>query len=284
MRLLKKDHFALYEGRPARFNDDFLKPFMIRFFERMKEAERSAVFFVRSFPEGDQLSWQAADGEGVVHAFHCPDEPGRVIHGWKHTAAFYSLTLKRLKEWTRDHMGNMPCLLEAPRLPGTLWHKNLQVQQAPRETLALDSKVRFNTPELAPAQIGNLLHAVILNHTSGNTHREGDRRKWEALSVYSGGKAGAMGGRLRPYPEATAGVPLLLHWDRRRALFRYRFRADAAIEAPTEIYAPPEWLGPAPLITVSGRLTWEYREEERRRLIYHEGFEGEVEISAAPGG
>jgi hypothetical protein len=93
-----------------------------------------------------------------------------------------------------------------------------------------------------------------------------------------------MGGWLRPYPAATAGVPLLIRWDRKRAVFCYRFRAEAAIEAPTEIYAPPGWPGPAPLVTVSEGLAWEYREEEQRILVYNRGFGGEAEISVAPGG
>jgi hypothetical protein len=204
MRLLKKDYFALYQGRPARFNDDFLKPFMIRFFERMREADRPAIFFVQGFPQGDHPSRKAGGGE-VVHAFHCYD--------------------------------------------------------------GMDE---------------NLLHAAIWNYTSGNTHEERDSWNGEDLSIYSGysgGKTRAMGGWLRPYPMATAGVPLLIRWDRKRALFRYRFRAEAAIEAPTEIYAPPEWLGPTPLVTVSGGLAWEYWEEEQRILVYNRGFKGEAEIN-----
>ncbi|GHU81760.1 hypothetical protein FACS189468_4970 [Spirochaetia bacterium] len=34
-RLLKKDHFALYNNRPACFADDFLKPFLEKFIQRM---------------------------------------------------------------------------------------------------------------------------------------------------------------------------------------------------------------------------------------------------------
>jgi hypothetical protein len=226
MRLLKKDHFALYQGRPARFNDDFLKPFMIRFFDRLREAGRPALFFVQGFPQGDPPAWSAAEGGGVVHAFHGYGGP-----------ALFTKTLRRLKkmrEWTRDKMGDMPCLLEDNRL-----HE----EALSRYCDGIDE---------------DLLHAVIWNYTP-------------------------MGARLRPYPIATAGVPLLIRWDKGRAFFRYRFRADPAIEAPTEIYAPPEWLGSRPLLTVSEGLRGEYQEEERRIFVYNRGFEGEVELSAAPG-
>jgi hypothetical protein len=293
MRLLKKDHFALYKGRPARFNDDFLKPFMICFFERMREADRPAIFFVQGFPQGDPPSWEPTDGEGVAHAFHCYDGPalftktfrpwltvdektGRVILGRKKTSAFYSLRLKRLREWTRDNMGDMPCLLGEFGLPF-----DLNKRRAYRK-----EDYRLHEEALSLYYDGideNLLHAAIWNYTPGNTHEEGDGWNGEDLSIYSTGKTRAAGGWLRPYPMATAGLPLLIRWDRKRSLFRYRFRADAAIEAPTEIYAPPDWLGPAPLVTVSGGLAWEYREETQRILVYNRGFGGEGEIRAAPG-
>jgi hypothetical protein len=292
-RLLRKDHFALYNGRPARFNDDFLKPFMSRFFDRMREAERPAVFFVQGFPQGEPPSWSAADGGGTAHAVHCYDGPtlftktfrpwitadektGRVILGRKNAAAFYSLRLKKLREWTRDKMGDMPCFLGEFGLPF-----DLNNRRAYR-----DGDYRLHEEAFSLYYDGideNLLHAAIWNYTPGNTREEGDGWNGEDLSIYSGGKGRAMGGWLRPYPAATAGVPLLIRWDRKRAFFRYRFLADAAIEAPTEIYAPPEWLGPKPLITVTGGLEGEYSEEERRIFVYNRGFAGEAEISAAPG-
>jgi hypothetical protein len=294
MRLLKKDHFALYKGRPARFNDDFLKPFMSRFFDRMREAGRPAIFFVQGFPQGEPLSWSAADGEGAAHGFHCYDGPtlftktfrpwitadektGRVILGREKTAAFYSLRLKSLREWTRDNMGDMPCFLGEFGLPFDL--NNRRAYRGKED-------YRLHEEALSLYYDGideNLLHAAIWNYTPGNTPGEGDGWNGEDLSIYLGGKGRAMGGWLRPYPIATAGVPLLVRWDRKRAFFRYRFRAVAAIEAPTEIYAPPEWLGSKPLIRVSGGLQGEYREEERRIFVYNQGFEGEAEISAAPG-
>jgi hypothetical protein len=192
MRLLRKDHFALYQGRPARFNDDFLKPFMIRFFDRMREAGRPLIFFVQGFPRGEPLSWSEADGGGTVHAVHCCD--------------------------------------------------------------GIDE---------------NLLHPAIWNYIPGNTHEAGEGWNGE--------------GRLRPYPMATAGVPLLIRWDVKRAGFRYRFRAAADIEAPTEIYAPAEWLGAEPRISASGGVRAEYHAEEMRIFVYNQGFEGEVEISVSPG-
>jgi hypothetical protein len=252
-RLLKKEHFALYEGRPARFNDDFLKPFLIRFFDRMREAGRPALFFVQGFPQGDPPSWSAAEGEGVVHAFRCYDGPALLTET-------FGPRLKKMKEWTRDKMGDIPCLLGEFRLPFDL-NRGRANRDTASSTASSQEDDRLREEALSLYYDGideHLLHAAIWNYTP-------------------------MGGRLRPYPIATAGVPLLVRWDRTRAFFRYRFLADPAIEAPTEIYAPPEWLGSRPLLTVSEGLRGEYIEEERRIFVYNRGFEGEAEISAAPG-
>lgn len=43
----------------------------------------------------------------------------------------------------------------------------------------------------------------------------------------------------RPYPPATAGTPLALHYDHVTRLFEFTFAPDLAITAPTEVYVPP---------------------------------------------
>jgi hypothetical protein len=45
---------------------------------------------------------------------------------------------------------------------------------------------------------------------------------------------------------ATAGTPLACHWDRKKGVLDYRYRADPEIKAPTEIFVPG--LGPEPRI------------------------------------
>jgi hypothetical protein len=217
--------------------------------------------------------------------------------GRKNTAAFYSRRLKKVREWTRERMGDMPCFLAAFGLPFDLNHR-----KAYRKSYKGGEYYLLHEEALSLYYDGideNLLHAAIWNYTPGNTHEAGDGWNGEDLSIYSrtyseaksggtnganGGRGRAMGGWRRPYPMATAGVPLLIRWDRKRALFRYRFRAAAAVEAPTEIYAPAELLSSKPRITVSGGLRAEYHAEEQRILIYNQGFEGEVEVSVSPGG
>ena len=42
----------------------------------------------------------------------------------------------------------------------------------------------------------------------------------------------------RPYPPATAGIPLRLHFDIETRIFKYEFEPDLTITAPTVIYVP----------------------------------------------
>jgi hypothetical protein len=45
-------------------------------------------------------------------------------------------------------------------------------------------------------------------------------------------------GFCRPYARAVAGTPLKMRFDRVSGRFELTFRADPAVKAPTEIYAP----------------------------------------------
>ena len=294
-RLLRPDHFSHFQGRKARFADDFLKPFMVRFIERMRGANEKALFFVEGVPQGEQPSWTAGDPPGVVHAFHWYDGPtlftkrfrpwltvdldrGRLVLGRKRAAACFVEALRRGAAWSGEHMGGLPALAGEFGLPFDLnggrafrtGDYRLHEEALSRYYDALDA---------------NLLHGTIWNYTPDNTPAAGDHWNGEDLSIFSAGKFRAEGGWRRPYPLATAGKPRFLRWDRKRARFHYRFQADPAIEAPTEIYAPPECFGPAPAISLSGPggkapagPRWEYQPEEGRLFVWNGGFGGEVEL------
>jgi hypothetical protein len=122
----------------------------------------------------------------------------------------------------------------------------------------------------------NLLHSTIWNYTSDNTNEARDGWNDEDLSIFSEGKERANAGWKRPYPMATAGKPLLIQWNRKTGLFRFRFRADGSIASPTVLYLPEERFGPGAKII--SPLRFEFKHEEQRLLIYNDGFSGEAEI------
>ncbi|MDR1277589.1 MAG: cellulase family glycosylhydrolase [Treponema sp.] len=289
-RLLKKDHFARYQNRPVCFADDFLKPFMIRFIEKMRETSEKTFFFIEGVPREGYPSWQ--EPRNTVHAFHWYDgfalytkifrpwfsirtDTARPVFGHDRVTGYFRQALAEGISWTREHMGNMPCLLGEFGLPFDL--------NGRRAYKTGDYSVHEEALSMYYDAIdANLLHSTLWNYTADNTIRTGDGWNDEDLSIFSGGKERAAGGWKRPYPMASAGIPLSFKWDRKKGIFTYRFKTDGKIPAPTEIFLPEEF-GTAPEISVvpadSGKIHWEYRPEKQRLFLWNEGWEGELSLT-----
>ena len=302
-KLLKPDHFSKFQGRPIHFTDDFVKPFTIRFIESMNEEKRPLLYFIEGVPHVESPSWGKEDPQNSVNAFHHYDgftlftknfrpwltldnKTGRIILGRKKVAAHYSSKLAEASAWTRENMGDMPCLLGEFGLPFDLNHKKA-----------------FKTGDYSLHEIAlsiyydgideNLLHSTIWNYTADNTQKDGDHWNGEDLSIVSNGQPRAAGGWLRPYPMATAGIPLRFKWNREKSDFYFLFRAEAEVEAPTEIFIPYRWFGENPSININikaaetgNSLRTEYALEEQRLFVYNDGYGGDVELSVrvAPAG
>ena len=292
-RLLKKDHFALYRGRPIKFTDDFLKPFLKKFITAMKETEKPGIFFIEGIAQGDHPTWSKSDGEGTVNAFHyyealtvftktfkpylqLDSEKGKILFGRKKASAYYASQLGKAKEWTRTQMGNMPCLLGEFGLPFDLNNRKAF------------STGNYSAQEEALSRYYDgvdreLLHSTIWNYTADNTNENGDQWNAEDFSIVNRGEGRAMKGWLRPYPAATAGTPLEIRWEVKKRVFHYRFRADPAIKAATEIYIPSQWFPNEPSVKFinpadNSKFKTEYSRENRLLLIYNEGYSGEAVI------
>ena len=296
-RLLKPDHFAQFRGRPVVFTDDFLKPFLLRFIKEMGEPERPSLFFIEGIPHGENPSWGMEDPKNVVNAFHHYDGftlftksfrsyftldvmTSRIIIGRKKTAALFSSKLAKAKAWAKEHMNDMPCFLGEFGLPFDLNGKKAYKTGDYRTHEKALSLYYDGIDE-------NLLGSAIWNYTADNTHDEGDHWNGEDLSIVSGGEPRAIGGWLRPYPTATAGIPLKFTWDRENASFCYRFRADAEIKAPTEVFVPSLWFDGKPSIAVRAvenytsdrpSLRSEYLREKQTLYVYNDGYSGEAEL------
>ncbi|MDR2630256.1 MAG: cytoplasm protein, partial [Spirochaetaceae bacterium] len=298
-RLLKGGHFALYEGRPALFAEDFLKPFMKRLINRLREVREHSLFFIEGPPLGESPAWTAADPPQAAHAFHWYDgitlytksfrswfslrlDTGKPLWGRKKVAAYFAEQLGRAVNRTQDKMENMPCFLGEFGLPFDLNRR--------RAFKTRDYRLHEEALSMYyDAVDAHLLHSTIWNYTADNTHEWGDGWNNEDLSIYHRGEGRAAAGWMRPYPMATAGIPGFLRWDRKKRFLLYRFMADPAITAPTELYLPPGYFGPKPEITVhtshpgfEGLIRTEYHAGAQRLLIFHGGSGGEVEISVRP--
>ncbi|MDR0584078.1 MAG: cellulase family glycosylhydrolase [Treponema sp.] len=303
-RLLRKDHFALNEGRQANFIEDFLKPFMLRFIDKMKEADEYSFFFIEGMPHSSHAashpSWGKEHPSNAINAFHWydgfalftktfrswftvdPDE-AKIILGKKKVKAYFTECLAKGIRWTKEHMGNMPCLLGEFGLAFDLNKRKAFINgdySVHEEALSM----------YYDAVDANLLHSTLWNYSAGNTNKTGDGWNDEDLSIFSEGRERAAPGWKRPYPMAAAGELLSINWDRRRGIFRCRFRADSAITAPTLVYLPAEPFGPSPLIELhitgggaADKPYYEYKPQEQRLLVYNNGFDGEAEIIVSTG-
>jgi len=294
-RLLREDHFRLYKGRQADFVEDFLKPFTVSFINTMKEADEHTFFFIEGMPHSSRAAshptWSREDPANTVNAFHWYDglalftksfrswftidpDTTRIIFGRKKVAAYFSECLAKSVAWTREKMGNMPCLLG---------EFGLAFDMNNRKAFASgDYSVHEQALSMYyDAVDNNLLHSTIWNYTTDNTNEFGDGWNYEDLSLFSEGRERATAGWKRPYPMATAGQPLSINWDRKHVSFHYRFSADGAIAAPSIIWLPQEFFGPSPLVETHAQranLRWEYSEAEQKLLIYNDGYSGEAEI------
>jgi len=302
--LLKPDHFSVYLGRPVSFTEDFLKPFIIRFIKSINKEDRPKIFFIEGIPHGESPSWGSEDPQNVVNAFHHYDgftlftksfrsyltvdsKSGRIILGKKKNAAFYSAKLTAAKNWTKEQMGDMPCLLGEFGLPFDMNHKKAyRTGDYSKQEQALN--LYYNCID------ENLLSSTLWNYTSDNTHEDGDHWNGEDFSIVTSAKASgkerreiierAERGWLRPYPMATAGIPIKFSWDRKNLAFYFLFLSDPEIKAPTEIFIPSRLFGENPYFAVKTlekelKLRTVYGREEQKFFIYNDGYSGKIEVS-----
>ncbi|GHV55610.1 glycosyl hydrolase family 35 [Spirochaetia bacterium] len=321
-RLLRKDHFAQYQGRPVHFTDDFLKPFMLRFIERMQEPNPAAIFFLEGVPMREHPGWKKGDPPMAVNAFHWYDgitlftksfrpwlnmrtDTAKPLLGRKQVTAYFREALAKETAWTREHMDDIPCLLGEFGLPFDLNHKKAYKT----------GDYRLHEEALSmyyDAVDANLLHSTIWNYTADNTNEAGDGWNGEDLSIFNGKDGRAKAGWLRPYPMATAGRPVSMQWDRKGKIFTYRYQADPEITAPTELFIPTEWFGTEPAVEIrkpalpaqrpeaaapakgifarfrkekktgEPNIETNYRRDTQRLLISASHYAGEIEVAVSP--
>jgi hypothetical protein len=99
-------------------------------------------------------------------------------------------------------------------------------------------------------------------YSADNSNEKGDHWNNEDYSIYSPGQRKEpkdinSGGRtlnevVRPYPVATSGTPVSIEFDTRSKAFRYKFKADKAISAETEIFLPKYQYPKGAVVTVDG--------------------------------
>ncbi|MCL2210403.1 MAG: cellulase family glycosylhydrolase [Treponema sp.] len=289
-RLLNEKHFSLYQGRAVNFADDFLKPFIVKYIDAIKQADERSLFFIEGLShctkEESHPSWNENDNPNAVNAFHWYDgfslftksfrswfnidtDGHRLILGKKNIAEYFTKCLSQAINWTKKKMNNIPCLLGEFGLAFDINNKTGFKKG--------DYKLHEDALSMYYDAIdANLLHSTIWNYSASNTNEHGDCWNDEDLSIYSEGKERAQAGWKRPYPMATAGKLLSFNWNRKLKKFTLTFMPDTSIKAPTIIYLPAYIFCES--VKVETTLKWEYNKEEQRLFVYNDDSAGEITV------
>lgn len=258
-QLLRPSHFARVGEREVNFTRDYLVPFSQRYAETIHTVAPRAMIFVENEVEDVSPVWLDAPAHRVVYAPHWYDgvtlitkrffpsigshmRSRQPVFGKKTIRGSYSRQLGILKEEAATRMGDVPVLIGEIGIPFDLNNKQaFKNGNFSAQSHAMDRSLK--------AIEDNLLNCTLWDYTSDNTNQRGDRWNDEDFSIFSrdqqtdpsdpnsGGRA--LKSVVRPYPLATAGIPLHLYFDFETSTFEYTFKDLRNGEtAPTLLFIP----------------------------------------------
>jgi hypothetical protein len=303
-QLCRLDHFSVYMGRKARFAEDFLAPFMDKFMQALSAADEKSLFFIEGVPSGIGTGEDAVQKRGAeqharsprtVHGFHWYDAPtmfikqfrpwfnfntknGKIVLGKKAVASLF-------REQIASHI--------LPGMPNIVGEFGLPFDIFKGKAFASGD---YSVHEEALGMYYDALDALLLgaciwDYSVDNTYRWGDLWNNEDFSIVTTGDGKnpphprAAAGWLRPYPLATAGLPLLFKWDLKKKILYYRYKADPTLNVPTLIFIPDTIFSSPDIFaapkSVSGNLAdiqTEYVQDKQMLFVHHNNYEGEIEV------
>jgi hypothetical protein len=257
-RLLRPDFFRQVNSRVVDFNRDYYCPFVNRYAAAIRSIDPQALIFIGTNPNHPLPEWEMEDAANIVFTPHWYDGLVLLTKDFKPWLGFdihkkrlvlkpwairksYARQINFLKQMAAKHLRGAPTLIGEVGVPFDLQDKRAyRTGDFSIVMKALDRSLRTMDDALAPY--------TIWNYTADNTNERGDLWNDEDLSIFSRDQQADpadihSGGRglsavVRPYARATAGEPLRMSFDIRRRRFKFEFRHDAAITAPTEFFIP----------------------------------------------
>ncbi len=193
--LLRPDYFAQYKGRPVEFNNDFLKPFINRFGEEIRQADPDKLIFIESVPHKTLPTWTEEDISGIVDSSHWYDDltlitkkyrpfagidliTEKVVLGFGRVKRMFRRVLGSIKSRTVEKLGDVPTLIGEFGIPFDMYTKKAyETGDFSKQEQALDRSFQ--------ALEANLLHATLWNYTPDNSNAHGDLWNEEDLSIFS---------------------------------------------------------------------------------------------------
>ncbi len=250
--LLRDDYFS-----GARFFEDGVRPFSLRFAQMMAEIEPAWALFVEGQP-GSTERFNLPARMMAVNASHWYDQPTlmtghydpdlgydwferRSVYGRENVRRSISDQIGFLRQLSQTDQGEIPTLIGEFGLPydldgGAAYRSgdfSAQIEAADSYYAALDE---------------HLVHAAQWNYTADNSNAWGDQWNLEDLSIFSrdqqsepddpdsGGRG--LAGFVRPTLRACAGLPLAQRFDRESGAFTLKIDADPDLLAPTVLFVP----------------------------------------------
>ncbi len=301
-RLLRPNHFAQVNGKDVDYFDDYFRPFANRYAKAVREVRPETIVFLDPSPLYDKFNWgKPGDAVNVVYAPHWYDVVTMVFKSFNPWLAIdirnlkFAFTpplvrrslasqLRHFKSKGHSQPGKIPVILGEMGIPFDM-HKAEAYKSG-----------NYSNQQGA---LGRCLHAVettlsnvtIWNYTSDNTNERGDQWNGEDFSIFSRDQQSDKsdinsGGRalpvlLRPYPQATSGTPLHLSYSAKRRHFSYKFRHEAGITQPTEIYVP-SYIFPRGYNVMVSDGTWKIHADSQILEYHHDPAHELHEIRIMP--
>jgi hypothetical protein len=287
-RVLRPYYFRRIGGRRINFVEDYLKPFLVRFTQGIREVQPRSLIFIEGVPNLAHPTWTKDDPDNVAYAGHWYDNatlflkffrrglnadisPGGIQFriGEGNVQAMFTRQIGDVARSAAKDMNGMPTLIGEFGVPFDLNNREaFRTGDFTAQRNALN--MYFNGMD------ANLLSCTLWNYTADNCNERGDRWNDEDLSIFSrdqqddpedinsGGRA--LEAVVRPYPMATAGKPVYLSFDMASQTFTYRWKPNYDLHTPTVIYVPR--LHYAKAYTVEGNHGLVFDPEPKNQRLY----------------
>ncbi len=258
VRILRPHHFAEVDGRAVEFVRDYLRPFINRYADGIREVLPDVPIFIESDPRMPPPQWSQEDAQNIVYSPHWYDatvlflktyspwvgfdvHSGKIVLGPRRVARSFARQLARHKIYAAKLLNNAPTMIGEIGIAYDLNRgRAYRTGNFQHQIRAMDRTLR--------AADDNLLSYTLWNYTPDNDNERGDQWNGEDLSIFSQDQVNDpndinAGGRalqavIRPYARATAGTPLRMTFDINRRVFTFEFQSEPGIKAPTELYVP----------------------------------------------
>jgi len=267
--VLREDFFQVARGKRVHPDTNGMTPFFARVASEIRKIDNDWLVFAEldpfrgimgeGFPPVPERTVNASHWYDIVtlatKTFMYPTAINpftmKALNGAAEIEGAYARQLGRIKQASTSIPGGAPTLIGEFGIPFDLdggaayeaWAKgDRSAKPWEKHVIALD--LMYNALDR------HLLNCTLWNYTASNRNDAaiGDGWNQEDLSVFSRDQqadmhdinsgARALEGFVRPFVRACQGVLKETCFDRESGEFTFGFDADAAIEAPTEVYLP----------------------------------------------